>query len=79
MILCSKTCIPCCDFCIYVIYDVIGVTPDGIGFINGGPVDCGLYKDKLHEKIAEANGKCNHFQCYKANKEANKWIVDDNI
>lgn len=74
MILCNKHCLPCCDFCIHVIHEELGVTPDGSNIIIGAPIDCALHKDPEHQNIAESCGSCDDFHCFRADKETTSWI-----
>lgn len=65
MILCSKDCTPCCDFCIYAIHDR---WEENGREIVGGPIGCNKHKDKEHQKIAESCGSCPDFHCFRANE-----------
>ena len=71
MILCSKTCMPCCDFCIHAIHEE---WMEGDKKITGGPIGCKEHKDEEHQKIAEDCGYCPDFHCFNANEE-NQIIV----
>ena len=44
MIKCGNDCIPCCDFCIYVIEG--SLERDG----TAGPIGCNLHKDEEHSQ-----------------------------
>lgn len=60
MKLCNKKCIPCCDYCIHCIHELIfykGKTT------NGEPVGCFKHPDIEHQKIAESCGYCDDFHC----------------
>lgn len=64
MILCSKHCVQCCDFCIYVkrhIYQDDDGNP-----INGEPIGCYLHDDEEHELAAVTCGCCEDFHCFRA-------------
>ena len=65
MILCDKSCYPCCDFCIYVKHYIIE-TEDIYGAIHkirGGPIGCTKFNDKKHDLLAEDCSFCNDFHC----------------
>lgn len=62
MTLCNKNCIPCCDFCAHVIYDTEEIDGKVITF---GPMGCKLHADKEHQEIAEDNGYCEDFHCFR--------------
>ena len=69
MILCIKHCIPCCDFCIHVIYETWKEKPlnsSKTKDIIGGPIGCKLHKDQEHQQIAINCSYCNDFQCFEA-------------
>lgn len=65
MVLCSKDCIPCCDFCIRAIHDK---WIENGKEITGGPIDCKLGDDE-HRAIAENDGYCSEFHCFRANED----------
>ena len=65
MKLCSNNCIPCCDFCKYVVHGDIEV--DG----TSGPLYCGKYDDDFHNKLAEWCGYCDDFYCGCAEENEN--------
>lgn len=60
MKLCNADCIPCCDFCKYVIHDTY---EEGDNIITLGPIGCNLWDDEVHQHIAEECGYCNDFDC----------------
>ena len=63
MVLCSRQCTPCCDFCAYVHagdFDRDGTT---------GPIGCNLHDDEEHQEIAESCGHCDDFHCFLAKEE----------
>ena len=51
MILCSKECDPCCDFCIHAIHEEFFL---GKKHVVGGPIGCLYHKDLEHQETAEA-------------------------
>ena len=55
MILCSKECDPCCDFCIHAIHEEFFL---GKKHVVGGPIGCLYHKDLEHQEIAEFCGIC---------------------
>jgi len=65
MILCNKSCYPCCDFCIYVQHETIEVKDKNgiINYIRGGPLHCTRYNDKEHNDLAFNCSFCNEFHC----------------
>lgn len=62
---CSKECTPCCDYCKYVVHEVIEL---GDKKIVGGPIFCKLHLDKEHTQLARACGSCKDFRCMNADK-----------
>lgn len=66
MILCSKECDPCCDFCIHVIHEEFFL---GKKHVVGGPIGCLYHKDLEHQEIAEFCGSCEDFHCFLAKEE----------
>ena len=60
MVLCNEKCLPCCDYCIYVMTERI---PYNGKMINGRPVGCFKNHDEEHNKIAESCGYCKDFHC----------------
>ena len=62
---CSKECTPCCDYCKYVVHEVIEL---GDKKIVGGPIFCKLHLDKKHIQLARACGSCKDFWCMNADK-----------
>ena len=64
MILCGKGCTRCCDFCIYSIRD-IWIDEDGWES-DQGPNGCMKHIDYVHQEIAEDNGVCVDFYCFRA-------------
>ena len=76
MIQCNENCTPCCDFCIHVIHEELGVYLDGSNIMYGGPISCKLHEDKRHQDIVQSLGACNDFYCINAQKP-NKWIEVD--
>lgn len=65
MVLCSKGCFPCCDFCLHVIYEE---WDDEKGHHVGGPEKCSLHSDIEHQEIAESDGYCEDFHCHLADQ-----------
>lgn len=71
MILCSDSCIPCCDFCVYAIHDEY---MDGNEKILGGPIGCGLHPSAKYQHEAEMCGYCDDYKCYQADRKKGKWV-----
>lgn len=75
MILCSQTCIPCCDFCVHAIHEM--------GDINGKtnvplcPIGCKLHADKEHQDYARGCYYCEDFHCFEANEEENEVVLEN--
>ena len=63
MILCNKDCIPCCDFCIYVIHEMLEV--DG-QMVKCEPIGCKLHTDEKHQNIAVNCCYCEDYHCFRA-------------
>ena len=68
MILCNEDCLPCCDFCIHVIYETEEI--DG-GIVTFGPIGCKLHLDEEHQDCAAGCAYCEDFHCFMANEENN--------
>lgn len=64
---CSKECTPCCDYCKFVVHEVIEF---GNKKIVGGPIFCKLHLDKKHTQVARGCSSCNDFWCMNADKFA---------
>lgn len=60
MLKCSDLCIPCCDYCIYVLREWYTL---GGKAVTGGPVGCNKHRDKKHQDIAFRCGYCDDFHC----------------
>jgi len=76
MILCNKKCIPCCDYCIYVIHDEWDEYVDywvNPKHVVGGPIWCKLHQDKKHQEIVKSCGSCDDFHCCNAKEES--WYI----
>lgn len=67
MILCCNECIPCCDFCKYVIHDFW--LDDNCNVVKGGPIGCRAHEEELYQKVAEAAGYCSEFHCTMAKED----------
>lgn len=67
---CGDKCIPCCDYCIHVLYETIEI---GGKKINTEPIGCGLHNDLEHEGIAKMNSYCEDFYCTR------RWLEDLDI
>lgn len=53
----------CCDFCLYSNHESWW---DSQGKLHtGSPVSCNLHLDKEHEEIADNNGVCEDFHCFR--------------
>ena len=63
---CSKECTPCCDYCKYVVHEVIEV---GDKKVVGGPIFCKLHLDEEHRRLAERCKSCEDFWCMNVEKE----------
>ena len=59
MKLCEYDCIPCCDCCKFVKYDIEDDTL----------LDCNLHLDQDHQELAEACSYCDDFVCINAEDE----------
>lgn len=70
MIKCNPECLPCCDFCVHVIQDE-ETLPDGRK-VTYGPIGCSLHKDKEHQEIAEWDGYCEDFHCFRVKEKDNE-------
>ena len=66
MIKCSKECLACCDFCIYVIHEYFEFQGK---MHKGGPIGSSLYTDQKHQDIAEACSYCEDFHCFRASEK----------
>lgn len=60
---CGEDCIPCCDYCKYVVHEVIEF--EGIG----GPIFCKLHLDEEHRQLARRCSYREDFWCMNAEKE----------
>lgn len=63
---CSEECIPCCDYCKYVIHEVIEFENDKA---VGAPIFCALHVDKEHAKLARGCSYCDDFWCMNSDKD----------
>lgn len=63
---CSEECIPCCDYCKYVVHEKIEFEN---GKVIGSPIFCALHLDKEHIKLARKSGYCKDFWCRNADKD----------
>ena len=50
MKLCSEECTPCCDYCKYVVHEVIEFENNKV---VGGPIFCKLHLDEEHRRIGK--------------------------
>lgn len=62
---CSEECIPCCDYCNYVVHEVIEFES---GKVIGSPIFCKLHLDKEHTQLARGCSYCEDFWCMNADK-----------
>ena len=81
MIGCSEECLKfaCYDFCLYAYHEFFF---DNCGdIVTGGPIGCGLHKDREHQNIAIFCSCCPDFHCFRANKDnmVVKEIDDDEM
>ena len=56
MVKCNDRCVPCCDFCIYVIHDEFEYDNE---IISGEPIGC-----MLHTNSEFTGSYCNDFHCF---------------
>ena len=63
---CSEECSPCCDYCKYVVHEVIEFE-SGKGI--GGPIFCKLHLDEEHRQLARRCSCCEDFWCMNAEQE----------
>lgn len=68
MKLCSKDCIPCCDYCLFAIHDC-WIDEKTRKIIINGPIGCKLHPDKEHQEIAMFCSYCGDFYCSKVKEE----------
>lgn len=57
MKLCSESCIPCCDFCIFCIHEFYEN-------IKCEPISCYLHQDYEHQEKARGCSYCKDFHCF---------------
>lgn len=57
---CSKECIPCCDYCKYVVHEVIEVDGRQVPL---EPFGCCLHLDARHQRMAKSCSFCEDFTC----------------
>lgn len=62
---CSEECIPCCDYCKYVIHKGLLENDE----VLGAPIFCALHMDKEHTKLARGCGYCDDFWCMDSDKD----------
>lgn len=62
MIKCSEFCIPCCDFCRYVVHAI--AEDENIC----EPLGCYLHQDYKHQREIDCGGYCEDFYCFRAKK-----------
>lgn len=53
---CSEECIPCCDYCKYVVHEIYD---DSIG----PPIECMLHNDEKYRRLIEDCSYCEDFYC----------------
>ena len=63
---CSDSCIPCCDNCVYAIYDKIMFDNK---IIKGGPIGCAFHTNEDYKRITNGCGFCDDFFCKNINKK----------
>lgn len=66
MVKCGEDCSPCCDYCKYVVHEVIEFE-SGKGI--GGPIFCKLQLDEERRQLARRCSCCEDFWCMNAEKE----------
>ena len=64
--LCSEECTPCCDYCKYVVHEVIEFENNKV---VGGPIFCKLHLDEEHRQLARRCSYCEDFWCMNADKD----------
>lgn len=62
---CSEECTPCCDYCKYVVHEVIEFENNKV---VGGPIFCKLHLDEEHRQLARRCSYCEDFWCMNADK-----------
>ena len=62
---CSEECIPCCDYCKYVIHEVIGSENNKV---FGAPIFCKLHLDREHTHLVRGCSYCADFWCMSADR-----------
>ena len=62
---CSEECIPCCDYCKYVVHEVAEFENDKI---VGAPIFCKLHLDEEPTYLAKRCGYCDYFCCMNDDK-----------
>lgn len=65
MKLCSEECTPCCDYCKYVVHEVIEFENNKV---LGAPIFCKLHLDKKHTQLVRLCSYCKDFWCMNADK-----------
>ena len=67
--LCSEECTPCCDYCKYVVHEVIEFENNKV---VGGPIFCKLHLDEEHRQLARRCSYCEDFWCMNAEEKINE-------
>lgn len=62
---CSEDCIPCCDYCKYVVHKEIKFENDKV---VGAPIFCKLHLDEEHMRLVRGCSYCEDFWCIDADK-----------
>lgn len=57
---CSEDCIPCCDYCKYIVHEVIEFENNKV---LGAPIFYKLPLDKEHRQLARKCSCCKDFWC----------------
>ena len=62
---CSEECIPCCDYCKYVIHKNLNSKNNKV---LGAPIFCKLHLDEEHTRLVRGYSYCEDFWCIDADK-----------
>lgn len=57
---CCETCIPCCDYCKYVVHETIEVNGRRVPL---APFGCSFHLDSYHQRLAVECKYCKDFIC----------------
>lgn len=65
MKLCSKSCLPNCDSCLYAIHEC-WLDEKTREIVVGWPIGCNLHIEKYYQELAESCSYCKDFYCFQA-------------